>query len=63
MKKIINILGSIMFTAIMYSVPIVIACAFYYHWELLYRLLSVGCGLIQCVYIFLTVYYKVEADD
>ena len=62
MSKLIKIIGSIVFTVVMYSVPILFACSICLHWNGIFKLwFSIGVGL-QIVVVYLEVMTKVEDE-
>lgn len=62
MSKLIKIIGSIVFTVVMYSVPILFTCSICLHWNAIFKLwFSIGVGL-QIVAVFLEVMTKVEDE-
>ena len=63
MSKLIKIIGSIVFTVVMYSVPILFACSICLRWNGVLKLwLSIGVGL-QIVAVYLEVMAKVYEDE
>ena len=63
MSKLIKIIGSIVFTVVMYAVPILFTCSICLHWNGLLKLwLSLGVGL-QIIAIYFEVMAKVYEDE
>ena len=63
MSKLIKIIGSIVFTVVMYSVPILFACSICLNWNGLLKLwLSLGVGL-QIIAVYFEVMAKVYEDE
>lgn len=60
MKEIIRILGSIVFTAVMYCVPILLTCSFCFGWDSFVKLLLCFCACGQFAAIFVLVLTKAE---
>ena len=63
MTKIIKIIGSAIFAAVMYAVPIMLACAFCFNWNGFYKLiwLIIGAGQYLCLAIL--VYSEAQRDE
>ena len=62
MSKLIKIIGGIVFTVVMYSVPILFTCSICLHWNAIFKLwFSIGVGL-QIVAVYLEVMTKVEDE-
>lgn len=63
MSKLIKIIGSIVFTVAMYSVPILFTCSICLRWHGLLKLwFSVGVGL-QIITVYFEVMEKVEDSE
>ena len=63
MSKLIKIIGSIVFTAVMYAVPILFTCSICLNWNGLLKLwLSLGVGL-QILTVYFGVMEKVYEDE
>ena len=60
MKKIINVLGSIVVAAFMYCVPIIFTCSFAYNWDGFYKLVLLTC--VGCQFALL-VGFVLRASD
>ena len=63
MNKLIKIIGSIVFTVVMYSVPILFSCSICLHWNAVFKLwFSIGVGL-QLIAVYLAVMAKVYEEE
>ena len=63
MTKIIKIIGSAVFTAVMYAVPVMIACAFCLNWDGFYKLCLLIMGAGQYIVLTSIVYEKADMED
>ena len=63
MSKIIKVIGTITFAAVMYGIPIAIACSFFLGWYGFIKLLLVTVGFAQYLCLAAIVYAKVEVQE
>ena len=62
MSKIVLLLGAIVFSLLMYSVPIIVVLSFVYDWDGYYQFLLVIAAGVQFLFLVSTVLNKVEED-
>lgn len=62
MSKLVTIVGSIVVTVVMYSVPILLACSICLHWNAMYKLLLSFCAVLQMILICFAIMDKVEDE-
>lgn len=63
MSKIVRVLGAVVFSLLMYSVPIILALSFVYDWDGYYQfLLSIAAG-VQFLVLVATVLSKAEEGE
>lgn len=61
MNKLLRTIGAIIFSIIMYAIPILLTCACIYDWEIS---LPLGVlGALQIVFIGLWAYHKAEEGE
>lgn len=62
MSKIVLLLGTIVFSLLMYSVPIIVVLSFVYDWDGYYQFLLVIAAVVQFLFLVYTVLNKVEGE-
>lgn len=62
MKKVLLIIGSVVFTALMYCVPILLTCSFLLNFDGFIQLVLVLCAFGQLGAIFWSVYWNASED-
>lgn len=62
MTKTIAIFASLLFTVLLYALPVLITCAFILHWNRYVTMLLCGCGFIQFVVVTAMAYARAESE-
>lgn len=62
MSKIVRVLGAIVFSLLMYSVPIILTLSFVYDWDGFYRWVCCISSVGQFLVLVAAVLYKAEED-
>ena len=62
MTKTIAVFAALVFTALLYVIPVLITCAFLLHWNRYITVLLCGFGFIQFVVAASMAYARVEGD-
>lgn len=62
MTKTIAVFAALVFTALMYAIPVLITCAFLLHWSGYITILLCVCGFIQFVGAASMAYARAEGD-
>ena len=62
MTKTIAVFAAVVFTALMYVLPVLITCAFLLHWNRYITLFLLVCGFIQFAGAASMAYARVEGD-
>ena len=63
MTKIIKIIGSIIFSCVMYSLPILTTCSFCFDWDGFSKMILLICSCGQLMALIVWVYYKAEEGE
>ena len=63
MSKIVLILGAIVFSLLMYSVPIILTLSFVYDWDSYYQFLLVIAAGVQFLVLIAAVLHKAEEGE
>lgn len=62
MTKTIAVFAALVFTALMYAIPVLITCAFLLHWNGFVTLLLCVCGFVQFVGAATMAYARAEGE-
>lgn len=63
LKVFIKIIGSAVFSAILYALPILLTCSFAFSWDPMIKWLLVVANIILFMAVCGTIYMEVEEDD
>ena len=62
MSSIIKVIGTLVFSIVMYSVPILFTCSILLHWHPFLKMLCVICAVLQLIALCFAVQAKAEDD-
>lgn len=65
MKSVLLIIGSIIFSALMYCVPILLVCSFVLKWDAFFQYLLTIFAIVQFCFLVAAIYYcgSIESEE